>query len=173
MVPSTELHPPGMFLWWRSTFDKSTILNHFQISWHSTSEMRLWLKRSAPHISHSISSSCSNFRQTQSYFWRSDLDRTPFSSRGWHLTTRLKENMNAAPFIKASVRETKAYLKSVNSSALVSYASTDGGAYTIDLAYYLTCGEPETSVDLYGARSAIPKLSCQCAHDWLDYCFKA
>ncbi|KAH9819182.1 glycoside hydrolase family 72 /Carbohydrate-binding module family 43 [Melampsora americana] len=59
-------------------------------------------------------------------------------------------NMNAAPFIKASVRETKAYLKSVNSSALVSYASTDGGAYTIDLAYYLTCGGPETSVDLYG-----------------------
>lgn len=61
-----------------------------------------------------------------------------------------QENMNAAPFIKASVRETKAYLKSVNSSALVSYASTDGGGYTIDLAYYLTCGEPDTSVDLYG-----------------------
>ncbi|EGG13017.1 glycoside hydrolase family 72 /Carbohydrate-binding module family 43 [Melampsora larici-populina 98AG31] len=61
-----------------------------------------------------------------------------------------EENMNAAPFIKASVRETKAYLKRVNSSALVSYASTDGGAYTIDLAYYLTCGEPEISLDLYG-----------------------
>jgi len=66
-------------------------------------------------------------------------------------------NANAAPFIKAAVRDVKAYLKSKNSNVLVSYSSTDGPSgvnqWRDMLAYYLTCGSAATSVDLYGLNS--------------------
>ena len=66
-------------------------------------------------------------------------------------------NTVAAPFIKAAVRDMKAYLRSKNSNVLVSYSSTDGRAGADNwrdmLAYYLTCGSAETSVDLYGLNS--------------------
>ncbi|SJX61724.1 related to GAS1-glycophospholipid-anchored surface glycoprotein [Sporisorium reilianum f. sp. reilianum] len=66
-------------------------------------------------------------------------------------------NANAAPFIKAAVRDVKAYLRSKNSNVLVSYSSTDGDSGTNNwrdqLAYYLTCGSAATSVDLYGLNS--------------------
>ncbi|KAL7421398.1 1,3-beta-glucanosyltransferase [Cryptotrichosporon argae] len=63
----------------------------------------------------------------------------------------VESNTNAAPFIKAAARDTKAYLKSVNSSALVSYAAVDGTAEFRDtLADYLTCGADAVALDLYG-----------------------
>ncbi|CDS01169.1 related to GAS1-glycophospholipid-anchored surface glycoprotein [Sporisorium scitamineum] len=66
-------------------------------------------------------------------------------------------NTNAAPFIKAAVRDIKAYLCSKNSNVLVSYSSTDGEAGATNwrdmLADYLTCGNAATSVDLYGLNS--------------------
>ena len=66
-------------------------------------------------------------------------------------------NSVAAPFIKAAVRDVKAYLRSKNSNVLVSYSSTDGPSgvnqWRDMLAYYLTCGSAATSVDLYGLNS--------------------
>ncbi|KIO26570.1 carbohydrate-binding module family 43 protein [Tulasnella calospora MUT 4182] len=54
----------------------------------------------------------------------------------------------SAPFIKAAVRDVKAYLKSKGSSALVSYSSTDGADAA--LADYLACDTDASSIDLYG-----------------------
>lgn len=66
-------------------------------------------------------------------------------------------NANAAPFIKAAVRDVKAYLRSKNSNVLVAYSSTDGPSGADNwrdmLAQYLTCGSAATSVDLYGLNS--------------------
>ncbi|KAG8912691.1 1,3-beta-glucanosyltransferase gas1 [Tulasnella sp. 417] len=56
----------------------------------------------------------------------------------------------AAPFIKAAARDVKAYLKSKGSSALVSFASTDGDTWRTALAEYLACDTDATSIDLYG-----------------------
>lgn len=59
-------------------------------------------------------------------------------------------NTVAAPFIKAAARDTKAYLKSIGSSALVGYASTDGSGWRDPLANYLACDSDTDSLDLYG-----------------------
>ncbi|PWZ00620.1 hypothetical protein BCV70DRAFT_98517 [Testicularia cyperi] len=67
-------------------------------------------------------------------------------------------NAVAAPFIKAAVRDVKAYLRSKDkSNILVSYSSTDGAAGVNNwrdmLAAYLTCDNARTSIDLYGLNS--------------------
>ncbi|KAL1410950.1 1,3-beta-glucanosyltransferase [Vanrija albida] len=60
-------------------------------------------------------------------------------------------NSNAAPFVKAAARDTKAYLNSINSKALVGYAAVDTDLeFRNALADYLTCGNESVSVDLYG-----------------------
>ncbi|EAU90116.1 1,3-beta-glucanosyltransferase [Coprinopsis cinerea okayama7 len=57
----------------------------------------------------------------------------------------------AAPYIKAAARDTKAYLKSINSDRLVGYAAINGAPdFRHALATFLTCGSEETSIDLYG-----------------------
>ncbi|KAJ7059573.1 glycoside hydrolase family 72 protein, partial [Mycena amicta] len=63
---------------------------------------------------------------------------------------------NAAPFIKAAARDTKAYLTSISSSALVGYADIDGAAAFRDaVSDYLSCdpsqkNDGSTSIDLFG-----------------------
>jgi len=53
--------------------------------------------------------------------------------------------------VKAAARDIKAYLKGINSGALVGYAAVDGEpAFRDTLADYLTCGDEEIVVDLYG-----------------------
>ncbi|KAH7104727.1 Glucanosyltransferase-domain-containing protein [Auriculariales sp. MPI-PUGE-AT-0066] len=56
----------------------------------------------------------------------------------------------AGPFIKAAVRDVKAYIKSKGYSQLVTYASTDGPDWVMALATYLSCGDEGTTVDMYG-----------------------
>ncbi|KIJ68813.1 carbohydrate-binding module family 43 protein [Hydnomerulius pinastri MD-312] len=62
----------------------------------------------------------------------------------------------AATFVKAAARDTKAYLNSIKSSALVGYASIDGDASWLSpLANYLSCdasgaNSGATAIDLYG-----------------------
>ncbi|KAH8100479.1 Glucanosyltransferase-domain-containing protein [Cristinia sonorae] len=62
----------------------------------------------------------------------------------------------AAPFIKAAARDTKAYLASKGSSALVGYAAIDGNDNWLDpLANYLSCdpsgaNSGDTAIDLFG-----------------------
>ncbi|ORY25518.1 putative 1,3-beta-glucanosyltransferase [Naematelia encephala] len=63
----------------------------------------------------------------------------------------LVSNTNAAPYVKAAARDIKAYLKSVNSSALVGYSAVDGDAdFRNTLAEYMTCGDDDVRVDIYG-----------------------
>ncbi|POW19949.1 hypothetical protein PSHT_04104 [Puccinia striiformis] len=62
------------------------------------------------------------------------------------------EAVEAGPYIKARVRDVKLYLKSVNSTALVSYASADGKKFPSELARFLSChsGGPSAELDLFG-----------------------
>ncbi|KAJ7053595.1 1,3-beta-glucanosyltransferase [Mycena amicta] len=60
----------------------------------------------------------------------------------------------AAPFVKAAARDVKAYLTSISSSALVSYAAKDESSPDI-LAEYLSCdpsgtGSGDSSIDMLG-----------------------
>lgn len=63
---------------------------------------------------------------------------------------------DVAAYVKAAARDTKAYLQSKGSSALVGYAAIDGDATWRDpLANYLSCdatssGSGSTAIDLYG-----------------------
>ncbi|KAH7883971.1 carbohydrate-binding module family 43 protein/Glycoside hydrolase family 72 protein [Phlebopus sp. FC_14] len=62
----------------------------------------------------------------------------------------------AATFVKAAARDTKAYINSIKSSALVGYASIDGDpSWIYPLASYLSCDTTgsdsgATAIDLYG-----------------------
>jgi hypothetical protein len=62
-------------------------------------------------------------------------------------------NTDTLPFIKAAARDIKSYLRSVSSSALVGYTSTDGdeNSWRDATANYLTCDSDATSIDLYGS----------------------
>ncbi|WVQ72162.1 hypothetical protein IAR50_001707 [Cryptococcus sp. DSM 104548] len=63
----------------------------------------------------------------------------------------LASNTNALPFVKAAARDIKAYLKSIGSSAFVGYAAVDGDAdFRNGVADYLTCGDDDTTLDIYG-----------------------
>jgi len=61
-----------------------------------------------------------------------------------------------APYVKAAARDTKAYLQSINSTALVGYAAIDGIAgFVLPLAEFLSCDPSSTnsansSIDLFG-----------------------
>lgn len=62
-------------------------------------------------------------------------------------------NSNAGPFIKAAVRDVKAFIASKGKKTLVGYSSVDGAGWRTPLANYLTCGSAATSIDLYGLNS--------------------
>ena len=63
---------------------------------------------------------------------------------------------STAAFIKAAGRDTKAYLKSKGSNALVGYAAIDANDnWLVPLANYLSCdpsnsNSDSTAIDLYG-----------------------
>lgn len=63
----------------------------------------------------------------------------------------IADTPSVAPYVKAAARDTKAYLKSRGSSALVGYAAINGeSGYRKSLADFLSCGSEETAIDLYG-----------------------
>ncbi|KAL6304160.1 beta-1,3-glucanosyltransferase [Sparassis latifolia] len=57
---------------------------------------------------------------------------------------------DAAPYIKAGVRDIKAYLKAHNYSQLVGYTATDSPNSRVALPYYLACENTTTSIDYWG-----------------------
>lgn len=63
---------------------------------------------------------------------------------------------SVSPYVKAAARDTKAYLKSKGSSALVGYAAINGASnWREPLANYLTCdpsngNSDSTAIDIYG-----------------------
>lgn len=57
----------------------------------------------------------------------------------------------ASAFVKAAVRDTKAYIASKNYRAMgVGYAADDDATVRASVSSYLNCGDPSTSIDFWG-----------------------
>lgn len=63
-----------------------------------------------------------------------------------------KNNTNSIAYVKAAVRDMKSYIKEKGhrESLAVGYATDDDASIRADLADYLTCGEEDSSIDMFG-----------------------
>ena len=60
-------------------------------------------------------------------------------------------NTNAVPFVKAAVRDIKAYIKAKNYRAIgVGYATDDDMEIRVDIAEFFNCGDPSEAIDFWG-----------------------
>ncbi|PHH61011.1 hypothetical protein CDD81_977 [Ophiocordyceps australis] len=62
-----------------------------------------------------------------------------------------KNNTGASAYVKAAVRDTKAYIKSKNTRWMgVGYAANDDQDIRKEIADYFNCGKPEEAIDFWG-----------------------
>jgi hypothetical protein len=60
-------------------------------------------------------------------------------------------NTAASAFVRAAVRDTKAYIKAKNYRPMyVGYATSDDAEIRIDMADYFNCGDPASAIDFWG-----------------------
>jgi hypothetical protein len=60
-------------------------------------------------------------------------------------------NTNASAFVKAAVRDVKAYIRAKNYRNIgVGYATNDDASIRINLARYFNCGDPADTIDFWG-----------------------
>lgn len=60
-------------------------------------------------------------------------------------------NTPASAFVKAAVRDSKAYIKSKGGRTLgVGYAANDDKDIRVQIAHYFNCGKPEEAIDFWG-----------------------
>nr|QFF92534.1 13-beta-glucanosyltransferase isoform 2 [Botrytis fabae] len=62
-----------------------------------------------------------------------------------------RNNTNASAFVKAAVRDMKAYIKTKGYRTIgVGYATNDDANIRIDLAHYFNCGDADSAIDFWG-----------------------
>ena len=60
-------------------------------------------------------------------------------------------NTDASAFVKAAVRDTKAYIKTMNYRAIgVGYATNDDALIRVNMANYFNCGDATDAIDFWG-----------------------
>lgn len=65
--------------------------------------------------------------------------------------TNNASNTPASAFVKAAVRDTKAYIKATKSRWLgVGYAANDDAEIRVDIAHYFNCGDQDDAIDFWG-----------------------
>ena len=79
-----------------------------------------------------------NFTNTLGFFAGNEVSNDP-------------NNTDASAFVKASVRDMKAYIKTKNYRTIgVGYATNDDANIRINLAHYFNCGDSSESIDFWG-----------------------
>lgn len=69
---------------------------------------------------------------------------------GNEVTTN-KTNTPASAYVKAAVRDTKAYIKEKGSNLYIGYAANDDADVRRDIAHYFNCGEDQSqAIDFWG-----------------------
>lgn len=70
---------------------------------------------------------------------------------GGNEVTNNASNTDASAFVKAAVRDTKAYINSTADRWLgVGYAANDDSTIRDNMAYYFNCGDEESAIDFWG-----------------------
>ena len=65
--------------------------------------------------------------------------------------TNKKSNTDASAFVKAAIRDTKAYIKSKGYRSIpVGYSANDDSAIRVSLADYFACGDEDEAADFFG-----------------------
>ena len=68
---------------------------------------------------------------------------------GNEVTTN-RSNTKASAYVKAAVRDTKAYIKEKRNNLYVGYAGNDDADIRRDIAHYFNCGDQREAIDFWG-----------------------
>ncbi|KAK5107170.1 hypothetical protein LTR62_001664 [Meristemomyces frigidus] len=86
----------------------------------------------------SVVDSLANYTNTLGFFAGNEVSNAP-------------NNTEASAFVKAAVRDTKAYIKSMNYRTIgVGYATNDDAEIRVDMADYFNCGDSASAIDFWG-----------------------
>ena len=86
----------------------------------------------------SVVDSLANYTNTLGFFAGNEVSNAP-------------NNTDASAFVKAAVRDTKAYIKAKGYRAIgVGYATNDDASIRVNMADYFNCGDAASAIDFWG-----------------------